>query len=114
MIFVAIGGFTGAIFRFLLSKWIGQMNKQRFPWPTFIINSSGSFALGAFLAGTPSTAFYYLVASGFLGSFTTFSTFSYEATALLLEKKITCALLYIGSSAAIGIIAASAGFYISQ
>lgn len=112
MIFVAIGGFFGAISRFLLSKWIGQLTKQQFPFATFLINSSASFLLGAFLASTSSANFHYLIASGFLGAFTTFSTFSYEAVTLLLEQKIKRALLYIGLSTCIGILGAGFGFYV--
>lgn len=112
MLFVAIGGFLGAICRFSLSQWIGQRIKRRFPWPTFLINSIGSLLLGMFLATAPTTTLYTLIAGGFLGTFTTFSTFSYEAVLLLLERKMKLALVYISMSTCLAIAGVWIGFFI--
>lgn len=71
MIFVMLGGFFGAMSRFLISKALSSINKG-FPFPTLIINSIGSFLLGIVLANEISQTVYQLMGIGFLGAFTTF------------------------------------------
>jgi len=83
---VGIGGFFGALGRFLLSGWIGARAAQ-FPAGTLAVNVIGSLAIG-FLAGVLARgilaggAIRLLVMAGFLGAFTTFSAFSYESVQL--------------------------------
>ena len=80
---VGIGGFFGALGRFLLSGWIGA-HAGRFPFGTLAVNVIGSLTIG--LVAAPLTgrvlaggAVRLLVMVGFLGAFTTFSAFSYES-----------------------------------
>jgi len=87
LLVIAIGGALGAASRYLVSGWVQQMATGFFPWGTVVVNVSGSIALGfalVWLEGTVASArLREFVAIGFLGSFTTFSTFSYEAVSLL-------------------------------
>src|SRR5262249_41541852 len=85
---VGVGGFVGAIARLLVARWVGALVETRFPLGTFIINISGSFLLG--VLGTlvaekvfpNSDAVRLALGVGFLGAYTTFSTFEYETHAL--------------------------------
>lgn len=83
---VGAGGFFGAVARFLLSTVIARRLEHPFPWATFVINVSGSFVLG--LTATLLVnrilppVWRYTFAIGFLGAYTTFSTFEYETAQL--------------------------------
>lgn len=112
MIFVAVGGFFGAISRYLLGQWIHRYFTGTYPFAMFFINSFGSFLLGMLMASEPQAFRYSFLAAGFLGAFTTFSTFSYEAATLLLKNHVKQALFYIGLSTITTIAAAFFGYYI--
>lgn len=84
---VGMGGFLGAVVRFLVGAWVVGRYGASFPWATFVINVSGSFLLG--LIGTlllgrvlVNPAWRLGVAIGFIGAYTTFSTFEYESAKL--------------------------------
>ena len=83
---VGIGGFFGAVARFLVAGWFGSRSDS-FPSGTLAVNVAGSLAL-AFLAtmlserALPGSAFRLIAMVGFLGAFTTFSAFSYESALL--------------------------------
>ena len=101
MIFVMIGGFFGAISRFLMGKALSSINTG-FPFPTLIMNSTGSFLLGIVLASDLSQTMYQFVGIGFLGAFTTFSTFSYETLQLLIKGQVIFATCYFVGSIILG------------
>lgn len=108
IILVGIGGFLGASARYLLGSYINIYWKGAFPLGTFIINALGSFLLGLI---TFHPAFVEAINKdlsvgigvGFLGAFTTFSTFQYETLQLLESGKIKTAILYVTSSFFAGI-----------
>jgi len=111
---VGTAGFVGALARFGLNAIAAAVVPSR-PWlGTLAINVSGSFALGWFLsahgerfgAGHPVRL---AVAVGFLGAYTTFSTFAYEADGLLRRGEYATFGLYVGGSVAIGLLACAAG-----
>ena len=84
---VGAGGFLGAIARFLVGTWISNRFGSLFPWATFVINITGSFILG-FVATlllsrvliNPNWRLFVTI--GFVGAYTTFSTFEYETAQL--------------------------------
>jgi CrcB protein len=87
---VGLGGFLGANARYWLGGWVAERWGTDFPWATFVINITGSFILGLFV--TLITERYVvrfalplrlLVAIGFVGAYTTFSTFEFETLALV-------------------------------
>lgn len=87
---ISLGALLGAPARFLVAEWAAQRWGSSFPFGTLLINITGSLLLGFYLtlvterfSGRPATRL--LVATGFLGSYTTFSTFSVE-TLRLLER----------------------------
>ncbi len=87
MLWIGMGGFIGAIMRFLLSSFVQKSADTFFPIGTLSVNVLGSFLIG-FLAlyfeQHIAPEYRALVITGFLGALTTFSTFSYE-TVLLIE-----------------------------
>lgn len=89
IIIIGIGGFTGAVFRYLLGESIQNIFRgSNFPWGTLTVNIVGCFLFGAvsgFLGSRaqPSHSINSLVFVGFLGAFTTFSTFSNDTLQLL-------------------------------
>lgn len=109
---VGIGGGLGAIVRFIASKSIG-FNINGFPLSTLIVNWTGCFLVGicyAILRDNPNFMNYrLLIITGFLGGFTTFSSFGWEALQLLLEGKWKIGMSYILLSNVLGIILVFAG-----
>jgi CrcB protein len=86
ILFIGIGGFIGAVTRFLISTLVGNWLGQTFPWGTLLINFSGSLLLGVFIASTGSRIdprLRLFVATGFFGAYTTFSTFANESVAMI-------------------------------
>ena len=110
---VGIGGALGAVARWAGTEWVRGFAGDAFPWGTLAVNVLGSFALGFamiwFQSLAPSPRARQLVAIGFLGSFTTFSTFSYEAVALVRSGAMTRAGLYAVGSVASGVTAVLMG-----
>jgi CrcB protein len=93
---VGVGGFFGAVGRFLVTEWI-QARTANFPYGTLAVNLIGSLALGFLVTALAErvfagSSFRLLAMVGFLGAFTTFSAFSYE-TALLWQGGRWLALL---------------------
>ncbi|MDQ3605752.1 MAG: fluoride efflux transporter CrcB [Gemmatimonadota bacterium] len=117
LVYVALGGAVGAVTRYALAGWIYERAGADFPWGTLAVNLLGSFALGVLLpllAVQPAQAEWRaLVSVGFLGAFTTFSTFSYEAAMLIQDRKWKRAGAYVLASLGLGLASIVAGFAIS-
>ena len=84
---VGLGGFVGANLRYWFSTWIAQQWGSSFPWGTLVINFSGSFFLAIFLSWSAERIgidprIRLLIATGFFGAYTTFSTYANESIAL--------------------------------
>jgi CrcB protein len=112
---VGIGGFVGAIARFWLGSYIGGKMGTRFPYGTFAINISGSFLIGLILTVLSerthlSPNWRYLVPIGFIGAYTTFSTFEYETLRTVQDGQFLIASLNITVSVLLGFAAVWAGF----
>ena len=110
---VGFGGFIGAIARYLLGTYIGGRYGLRFPYGTFVINITGCFLVGFVLAllsrTTASTYWRYLIPIGFIGAYTTFSTFEYETLRAVQDGQVLIGLFNIGLSVVAGFIAVWAG-----
>lgn len=105
---VGLGGVLGSLARFGLGRYIASKSKSAFPASTLLINITGAFLLGILSQLSVSNEITLFLGDGFLGAYTTFSTFMYEGFSLLNEKKVLNALIYIVSSFVIGIF----GFFI--
>jgi CrcB protein len=112
---VGLGGFAGANARFVTARWVGSLVDGRFPLGTFLINVSGSFLLGllgaviAQKALPNADALRLALGVGFLGAFTTFSTFEYETHALFDDGVWLTALTNIFLSLFVGLVAVRFG-----
>jgi CrcB protein len=111
---IGIGGFIGAIARFMLGSYIGNRMGTRFPYGTFVINISGSFVIGVVLTilaerTTASPNWRYLVPIGFVGAYTTFSTFEYETFRTAQDGQMFLAFLNVALSVVAGFAAVWAG-----
>ena len=118
LLVVAVGGALGAVSRYLATGWVQNFTGEFFPWGTLLVNVGGSIALGfalIWLQSTVSSAeLRQFVAIGFLGSFTTFSTFSYEAVAMLRDREWWQAGGYIAGSVALSLLAVVVGMAIAS
>jgi CrcB protein len=112
---VGVGGFVGANARFIVAKLTDRWVDGHFPLGTFVVNILGSFLLG-FLGGLlaarlvpHSDAVRLALGVGFLGAFTTFSTFEFETHALFEDGVWLPALTNIFFSLFLGLLAVRAG-----
>jgi CrcB protein len=111
---IGIGGFIGAIARYVLAVWITERWGMGFPLGTLVINVSGSLLIGlvtSFLTAKNiiDPQWRLLIVVGFLGAYTTFSTFEFETDALLKQGETAAAVLYVALSVVIGFIALRIG-----
>ena len=118
VLLVAFGGSVGAVARLLVNLAVTARFGQLLPWGTFAINVSGCFALGLVLGSLQAGALHPLarplVATGFLGAYTTFSTFGAETIVLLEEGSVLLAAVYVGGSVVLGLLAAAAGLALGR
>jgi CrcB protein len=115
---IGLGGVLGANARYLVSTWAAGRFGTAFPYGTFLINASGSFLIGLvltivvdLLSNSPTTRLF--LATGFLGAYTTFSTFAYETVALVRQGDVRPALTNAAGSAVLGVVAAASGILLA-
>lgn len=115
---IGVGGFLGALARYGLGTYIGSRYGVRFPYGTFVINMSGSFLVGfilTFLArSTVSVYWRYLIPIGFIGAYTTFSTFEYETLRAVQDGQVATGVLNVVLSNLVGLAAVWAGFLMGR
>ena len=116
---ISLGAILGANARYWLGVWAAQKLGTSFPYGTLIINVTGSLILGLFL--TLISGHYMVdarwrmfVAVGFLGAYTTFSTYTYESVFLIMNGKAWAGLLNLFGSSILGAIAVTAGILLGQ
>ncbi|GGA87026.1 fluoride efflux transporter FluC [Ornithinibacillus halotolerans] len=112
-ILVTTGGFLGSIARAIISKRYNNRFALKH-FGTFLVNIIGSFLLGIIINLQVQTSVNLFFGIGFLGSFTTFSTFKIENLSLLNTAKRKQALLYISITYILGIGMAGLGFWIGR
>jgi len=115
---VAGGGALGALARYEIGLFLAAHVGAQLPWATLLINVSGAFALGFFMASgsavLSSVALHRFVTVGFLGAFTTFSTLSYEFLRLLQSQRPREAALYLAATISLGVLAVWLGSLVAQ
>jgi fluoride exporter len=118
ILLVFIGGGTGSICRYLFGREISKYLSLSFPFSTFIINILGCLTLGIFstflVKQGLSENWKLLLATGFCGGFTTFSTFSYENYILLVSGNQLGFLIYSSLSFVIGLLAIVVGSWFGE
>jgi fluoride exporter len=116
---IAVGAALGANARYLVGVYVAQRFGVDFPWGTFFINVSGSVVIGFFMTlildrFPVDVAWRLFFVTGFLGGYTTFSSYSYEALTLLLRGEVTRALVYLLGSVVAGVLGAFVGAVCAQ
>lgn len=105
---IALGGFLGALARYCFYL-LAESRSAQPKLATWLVNSLGSFALGAFI-GAGSESLFWM--TGFLGAFTTFSTMALDAVKDFEEGRLLQAAGYLGATLLAGILLFSAGYHI--
>jgi fluoride exporter len=113
LLLVAVGGFFGAIARYLVDFRVVSRGAGRVPLGTLLVNVSGSLGLGVLVGvmgsiGGPEWVMT-LIGAGFLAAYTTFSTWMFEAVRLIQRGALRAAVLHLAVTFGLGIIAASLG-----
>ena len=111
---IGFGGFLGAIIRYLLSGWVQNRVAGGFPFGTLSVNFLGSFLLSLVMYLSEYFGMFdretrIFLTIGILGSFTTMSTFSYEAFRMLEQGDTLPMILYIAGTVMLGIVAVYLG-----
>ncbi|MCW2840705.1 MAG: chromosome condensation protein CrcB [Aeromicrobium sp.] len=110
VLLMAIAGGLGAGSRHWLDAWLRPRVSDRLPWPTLLINVTGSFMLGLLVGlGTDST-WLTITGTGFLGGYTTFSTASVETVQLALAGRHTAAAVNALTMLVVSVAAAACGY----
>lgn len=113
-VWIGMAGFLGAVSRYQVEGWVSRHTGDDFPLGTLAVNVSGCLLLGFVITLfterlMPSPHLRAAVTIGFLGAYTTFSTFAYEALRLGEDGAPARALLYVAASVGLGVLAAWAG-----
>jgi fluoride exporter len=116
---IGLGGFAGAISRYVVDGLVTDRTGGTFPWGTLAVNASGTFLLGLLFAmATERAALPAEIRGplmiGFLGAYTTFSTYLLESWRLIEGGAWGLAALNLGGSVAVGVIALLAGLTLGR
>lgn len=114
ILLIGTGGFAGSVSRYLLTLYVDKQVNSIMPYGTFAVNMIGCLLLGLIYSLAEkhqivSAEMRFLLASGFCGSFTTFSTFSYQNQFLLQNEQWGPLSFYVVGSVIIGFLATIAG-----
>lgn len=118
-VWIGVAGFAGAVARYHVEGLVSRLTKGAFPWGTLVVNLSGCFLLGLIatvLTGRflPHPALRAAVTIGFIGAYTTFSTFAYETLQLGESGIWRMAALNVGLSVVLGLLVAWLGVVVGR
>jgi CrcB protein len=117
---ISLGAIAGALSRYYLSLWFAQRFGTSFPYGTLFVNFTGCLGMGFFVTlaleqiTVVSPEIRSLVAVGFLGSYTTFSSYELDTLTLLRDRHTAVALLYWLSTAVVGLFSAQLGVILAR
>jgi len=116
---VGMGGFFGAVARYAVGVWCDAFWRRDFPLATFLVNVTGCFVLGLFLTMAAERLpldprWRLFVATGFIGAYTTFSTFEYETQRLTTTGAFGWAVANVLTSVVAGFIAVRLGVMLGR
>jgi CrcB protein len=107
---VGAGGFLGAMARYAVGLLVTRAAGGELPFATFLVNVSGCFVLGFVMASADlEPAWRLLVATGFVGAYTTFSTFAFETDRLAATGALAWAVVNVAASVLCGLLAVRLG-----
>lgn len=119
LVLIGIGGFFGAIARYLVDGWVVARTGATFPWGTLVVNLSGAFVLGVLFAltverGVLAAEVRPPVLIGFIGAYTTFSTLALESWRLIEDGSYVLGAANLVGSMLLGLIAIVAGLVVGR
>jgi CrcB protein len=119
LLFIALGGASGAVSRYLLANWVHSLWEGKLPMGTLLVNMVGSFAIGVVYVLLVERQLIHadwrgVLMVGFLGAFTTFSTFSLETISLLEAGHVVHALTYMLGSAVLCVVMAGLAIQLTR
>ena len=119
LILVGAGGFFGAIARYLVDGWVSRLTGGGLPWGTLVVNVSGSFALGLLFAltvdrGALPAEIRAPLMIGFIGAYTTFSTWMLESWRLVETGDLAAAVANLAGSVGLGLVAVVLGLAVGR
>jgi len=118
ILYIALGGSVGAVSRFLISQLINRTSNDIFPWGTIAVNLLGSLLIGFFVEMFSRTVvpdnLRSVLIIGFLGAFTTFSTYALESISLLRGNEIKLFIQNILIHNVLGLFFVIFGIYLSR
>ena len=117
--FIAVGGSLGAIARYWVGTEVANRLGTKFPYGTFVINISACIIIGFFLTylskrAELNPAWRFLIPTGFVGAYSTFSTYEWETLSSLRTGAFSLAALYAIGSLLLGLLAAWAGAILAE
>ncbi|HET7828604.1 MAG TPA: fluoride efflux transporter CrcB [Candidatus Limnocylindrales bacterium] len=119
LVLVGVGGFFGAIARRVVDLWVSERADSAFPFGTLVVNLTGAFVLGLLFAWATErdvlpAEIRAPVMIGFIGAYTTFSTWMLESWRLVEDGAWQLAALNIAGSVALGLVAVVAGLAVGR
>ena len=119
LLLIGLGGFAGAVSRYLVDGYVVDRTAGSFPWGTLVVNASGTFLLGLLFAMTTERAILPAeirgpLMIGFLGAYTTFSTYLLESWRLVEGGAVGMAAANLAGSLLVGLLAVLAGLTIGR
>jgi CrcB protein len=119
LLLVGLGGFAGAVARWLIDGWVSERNPSAFPVGTLVVNLTGSFLLGVLFAWVIERNVLPAdvrapVMIGFIGAYTTFSTFMLESWRLVEDGAWALATANLVGSVVLGLVAVVAGLAVGR
>lgn len=116
---IAVFGAAGAVSRYALDGWVSDFSRGQFPWGTMTVNVLGTFLLGLLIAMSTERMLFHpnvrvALGIGFLGAFTTFSTYAYETISLAEDSAWGLAVANALGMLALGLLAATAGLALGR
>jgi CrcB protein len=119
LLFIALGGASGAVSRYLLANWVHSLWEGHFPLGTLVVNILGSFVIGIVYVLLVERQFIHadwrgVLMVGFLGAFTTFSTFSLETITLFEAGHTVQAAVYMVGSAIVCVVMAGLAIQLTR
>ena len=119
IVYIAAGGALGALARYLMSEWVDKLYVGRVPWGTLSVNFVGSVLIGLIFVVIVEkqlihTDFKHFLVAGFLGAFTTYSTFSLDSFRLIEDGHFMIAFLYVISTTGICLLGVCLGIYLMR
>ena len=119
LVLVGVGGFFGAIARRVVDLWVSERADSAFPFGTLVVNLTGAFVLGLLFAWATErdvlpAEIRAPVMIGFIGAYTTFSTWMLESWRLVEDGAWQLAALNLAGSVALGLVAVVAGLAVGR